>query len=304
MKRNISSRRSGYIDTAVIRFGLLAGIALLSACTPQRIGTPPPKLSFNGFYTQHVDAGGIPIVSSAHVSAETLLRARDIIIDMLAHRPDIALALIRADYRVAIMAEREAITDLPQNAHWTRPARGDPRLTRCERKHYDARVGAFSDREYWNARARGIGGKFTVGAEEDVLGRRSSRYWGETIFVHEFAHNVLDAIRMADPALYSEVEAAYAAALADGLWKDEYASTTVQEYWAEGSQFWFNSNRLAVFEGQRILSHDDVSAYDPRLAAVLHQAYGDRHRLQSDPFYMHSARVPPGPIPRNTAELC
>ncbi len=306
MKRNTSSPRNGYIDAAVIRFGLAAGIALLSAsaCVSQRVDTPPPELSFDGFYTRHIDADGIPIVSSARVSAETLLRVRDIIMEMLAHRPDIALALTRADYRVAIMAEHEAITDLPQNADWSRPARDDPRLTRCERKHYDTRIGALSDRDYWNARARGIGGKFTVGAEEDVLGKRSSRYWGETIFVHEFAHNVLDAIRMADPALYSEVEAAYAAALAEGLWKDEYASTTVQEYWAEGSQFWFNSNRLTVFDGQRILNHDDLMAYDSRLAAVLRQAYGDRHKLESDPFHMHPARVPPGPAPRNTAEQC
>jgi len=115
---------------------------------------------------------------------------------------------------------------------------------------------------------------------------------------------VLDAARIADPALYREVESAYAAALCEGLWKDEYASTTVQEYWAEGTQFWFDSNRLAVFDGRRILNHGDLEGYDPRLAAVLRRAYGDRHRLAGDPFYRHPARVPPGPIPRNTAEVC
>ena len=109
---------------------------------------------------------------------------------------------------------------------------------------------------------------------------------------------------MADPALYTEVEAAYAQALEEGLWLNEYASTTVQEYWAEGTQFWFNSNRLAVFDGRRILNHDDLAAYDPRLAAVLVLAYGPRHRLAADPFHRHPARVPPGPIPENTAEVC
>jgi len=255
-------------------------------------------------YTQQVEAAGIPILASHRVAPEAMTAAQSLMTEMLAYRPDLGAVLAREGYRVAILAEEEAITDLPENAHWTRPTRDDPRLTRCERKHYETRIGALTDREYWNARARGIGGRFMVGAEEDLLGLRSSRYYGETIFVHEFAHNVLYAVQQADPALYAEVEAAFAAALAEGLWKDEYASTTVQEYWAEGTQFWFNSNRLAVFGGRRILSHRDLVAYDPRLAAVLARAYAKRHQLAADPFHLHPARVPPGPIPENTAEVC
>ena len=140
--------------------------------------------------------------------------------------------------------------------------------------------------------------------EEDVLGRATSRYYGETIFVHEFAHQILFAIEAVDPALYAEVEAAYAAALAQGLWNGEYGSTNIQEYWAEGTQFWFDSNRLQVFDGQRILNHGDLARYDPRLYAALGRVYGDAHQLPSDPFYRHPARVPPGPVPENTAEVC
>lgn len=276
---------------------------LASACAAA-LPAPPDSLGLDPFYTKYVDAEGIPIVSSSRVADEALLDARSIVRDMLAYRPDLAAVLARKGYRVAILAEEEAITDLPENAHWTKPAPDDPRLTRCERKHYETRIGSLTDREYWNARARGIGGVHTVGAEEDVLGKRTSRYYGETILVHEFAHNVLDAIRAADPQLYAEIEAAYALALEEGLWRDEYASTTVQEYWAEGTQFWFNSNRLAVFDGRRILNHADLEAYDPRLAAVLREAYDERHRLAADPFHLHPARVPPGPIPENTAEVC
>ena len=100
------------------------------------------------------------------------------------------------------------------------------------------------------------------------------------------------------------MEAAYAHALESDLWKDEYASTSVDEYWAEGTQFWFGSNKLAVFDGRQILSHADLAAYDPALYAALGEAYGPRHRLAGDPFWMSPARVPPGPIPRNTAEVC
>ena len=223
---------------------------------------------------------------------------------MTAHRPDLAHWLATNGWRIAIIAEEEALLDLPENAHWEKPTADDPRLTRCERKHYDERIGRFSAREYWNARARATGGQYMADGAEDVLGLPSSRYYGETIFVHEFAHQLLFAVQAVDPALYAQVEAAYAAALAEGLWKDEYGSTTVQEYWAEGTQFWFESNRLQVFDGRRILNREDLAAYDPRLHSLLGQVYGDTRRLASDPFHRSPARVPPGPVPTNTAEVC
>ena len=87
-------------------------------------------------------------------------------------------------------------------------------------------------------------------------------------------------------------------------WRGEYAMTSLGEYWAEGSQFWFNSNRLAVMSGRRVLNADDLARYDPALYRALGRAYGPGHRLPGDPFWMSEARVPPGPIPRNTAEVC
>jgi hypothetical protein len=265
---------------------------------------PPPALGIPSFYTQYRDAAGIPVVSSSAVPNDALVAAEAMIEDMLSARPDLAAWLQQNGYRVAIIAETEALLDLPENAHWTKPAPDDPRLTRCEKKHYEERIGRLTDRAYWDARARGIGGQHTVGSEEDVLGLSSSRYYGETILVHEFAHNILFAIQAVDPALYTQVEAAYANALANDLWLNEYATTTVQEYWAEGSQIWFESNRLTVVDGTRILNREDLASYDPALYAVLARAYGDVTRLAGDPFYRHPARVPPGPIPENTAEVC
>ncbi|QKG72757.1 glycoside hydrolase [Erythrobacter mangrovi] len=268
------------------------------------VSPPNPALNAPGFYAKSVSARGIPILASAKVRDDALLAARDMLSDMLAHRPELAKWLVQHDYRVTIIAVDEALLDLPENAHWTKPARDDPRLTRCELKHYDARIGALSDRQYWDNRARGIGGDRAVGSEEDVLGLPVSRYFGETIFVHEMGHNVLFAIEEVDPPLYRKIEAAYANARARGLWLNEYTTTTMQEYWAEGTQFWFDSNRLQAFNGTRILNHADLAAYDPQLYAALAAAYGNNHRLKGDPFWMHPARVPPGPPPQNTAEEC
>lgn len=280
-----------------------AALVSLSACAASA-SPPPAALGAAPFYTQYRDASGIPVLSSDRVDPATLEIAEDIVEGLLAHRPDLRAYLVSEDYRVAIMAQEEAITDLPEMAHWTKPGTDDPRLTRCERKHYDARIGALSDRQYWNARVRGIGGDRTVGAEEDLLGLKASRYYGQTIFLHEFSHNVLQAIEKVDPALYGEVQRAYDAAKAAGRWRDEYAMTTIDEYWAVGSQFWFNSAALVVVDGRQILNHVDLIDYDPALAEVLMAAYGQRHRIESDPFYMSEARVPPGPIPQNTAEVC
>lgn len=274
----------------------------LAACAAT--SAPPRSLGLGPFYDKHVSALGIPIVSSARVPAKALFAARDMARGMLAARPDLAEILAREGYRIAIIAQEEALLDLPEMRHWTKPARDDPRLTRCEIKHYDTRIGRLTDREYWDARARGMGGQHMVAAEEDVLGLPMNRYWGETIFVHEFAHQILAAVRIGDPALYARIEAAYAAAKAEGRWRDEYTMTTVDEYWAEGTQFWFNSNRLQVFDGRRILNHTDLAAYDPALHGALSEVYGADHHLESDPFHMHPARVPPGPPPENTAEVC
>lgn len=212
------------------------GLALSFALSACPVIASEGGAGSDGFYTQHTTARGIPIMASAKVSAPALDAARAMAIGMTAHRPDLARVLAENGYRIAIMAPDEALLDLPELRHWTKPAREDVRLTRCERKHYDARIGALSDRDYWNARARGTGGQHMVAAEEDVLALQPNRYHGETIFVHEFAHQILAAIRMGDVPLYRRIEAAYAQARAEGLWRDEYTMTTLDEYWAEGTQ--------------------------------------------------------------------
>src|SRR3546814_19105078 len=81
-----------------------------------------------------------------------------------------------------------------------------------------------------------------------------TRYFGETILVHEFSHAIFDAMESADPALFGQVQKAYADAMAKHLWDVQYGATTAHEYLAEGTQFWFNSNKLRVIEGKSILS--------------------------------------------------
>ena len=285
---------------------LMAGLLLTGAATlpPVIAGAPPAGLGLNPFYTRYLDAAGLPVVSSSRAPEEALTNAAAIVRQMLAQRPDIAAELARQGYRIAVMAPDEATTDLPEQASWTRPKPDDPRLTRCERKHYDERIGSLTDRQYWNWRARGLAGKLTSAGTENLLGLTGDRYRGQNIFVHEFSHDIFRAAYVADRSLYNRVFAAYDAATKAGRWKGEYASTTVEEYWAVGTQFWFNAAPYASFGDVHILSDEDLARYDPPLAAVLREAYGDNHRLDADRWYRSPLRVPPGPLPAYTAEVC
>ena len=287
---------------------VLAAAALLAACTTATpmapIGAPPAALKLDPFYTRSLDAAGIPVSSSRAVPDAALRAAQSLVTQMLAKRPDLARALVARGQRVVVMAESEGTLDLPEQRDWKKPTPDDPRLTVCERKHYAETIGRQSDRDYWNTRARGMGGVLTSGATENLLGVPDTRYYGENILVHEFSHAILDVVEAADPTLYHAVERAYADAKRRNLWRGEYGETTIQEYWAEGTQFWFESNHVAVVDGETILSAADLRRHDPALAAVLARVYGHRHHLDADIFWRHPARVPPGGPPDSTAAIC
>ena len=103
------------------------------------------------------------------------------------------------------MATNEFTTDLPEQRDWKKPTVDDSRLTGCDRQAY-LKIAAMSDRDYWNSRARGMGGTYTTGATENLLGYPGSVYYGENILVHEFGHSILSAIQTADPKLHARVE--------------------------------------------------------------------------------------------------
>jgi hypothetical protein len=107
-----------------------------------------------------------------------------------------------------------------------------------------------------------------------------------------------------DPPLHAELRRAYADAVAAHRWEGEYAAVSPDEYWSVGTQIWFNTNQLVAFEGRRILSHQDLETYDPGLYRALGKVYGTSHHIAADIWYLHPARIPPGPPPRNTAETC
>jgi len=268
------------------------------------ITAPPSDLGLDPFYRKYADAFGIPVVSSDKVADAALLMARDIINYMLLKRPDIRAVMVGRHSHVLVMGRDEGETDLPERRDWKKPAIDDRRLTAQERANYNGPNGiaSMTDKQYWDGRARGMGGNITSCAEENLLGIPGTRYFGEHITVHEFSHNVMGALRTADPALFAEIQPAYDAAKANGLYKDtngreQYAINTVAEYFAEGTQWWFWSN-IEFYDGAtraRIQSPDDLKAYDPVLYGILERIYAG-HQIPADVYYGKNLKParPPG----------
>ena len=279
-----ASKQKG--NAGVVKNKVPAGQPLVANYAAAMITAPPQSLALDTFYKKYSDAFGIPIVSSEKVPDAALLMARDIVNYMLVKRVDVRNELFKRKARVLVMAQSEMETDLPERRDWKKPTKEDRRLTPGERENYNkpGGIASMTDREYWNRRARGMGGIVTSCAEENILGYPGTRYYGEHILVHEFSHNIMAGLRTADPALYKEVEDAYEVAKNKGMYKGQYAINTVAEYWAEGTQWWFWSN-IEFYDGQtRVQTPDDLKAYDPVLYAILDRVY-QGHHIPADVYY-------------------
>jgi hypothetical protein len=255
------------------------------------ISAPPAELNLDPFYKKYTDALGIPITSSEKAPDAALLVARDIVIHMLSKRPDIREAMVAGKYRVGVMAQTEMTTDIPEHRNLKKPQPNAFNLTEAQKRNYE-RIASMTDKQYWDSRARGLGGRLTTCAEENLLGYPGTRYYGENITVHEFSHAILRAIRQADPKLFEGVQAAYQDAMAKGLWKNQYGSTNWDEYWAEATQTWFWSNFEFPEDGRMIQTPDDLKAYDPKIYELLSRVYPDHH-IPMDVYYAKNIKPRP-----------
>ncbi len=214
------------------------------------------RLDLDPFYQKYVSADGFPIVSSAKVSDFALKEAAFVIGIMLEGKAEVRDALIQEKVRLAIMAPDELTTQVPEHSHLSPPA-------------------------YWDKRARGLGSSKEHPAvscgEENLLRYQGDPYHGESILVHEFAHSIhLQGMNVVDPAFQGKLEQAFNRAALKGLWKGKYAGTNPSEYWAEGVQSWFDTNREGGYEHNHVDTREELKAHDPGLAALVESVFGDK----------------------------
>jgi len=225
------------------------------------VKAPPAGLGLDPFYKKHLDAGGLPIISSDKVPDLALREAQAIVLRMTSKRPDIIKSMIDRKTRLAIMARTEVTTDIPE--------------------HRDLNT-AFPKTD-WNKRCRGVGATAVRPAcsatEENLLQLDDDRYRGESILIHEFGHTMLVmGLDPIDPKFRTEVGAAYQDAMSRGLFKNTYAATNADEYWAEGVQDWFDANLKATPANgihNEIGTRVDLKKYDPALAGLLEKVFGN-----------------------------
>jgi hypothetical protein len=102
----------------------------------------------------------------------------------------------------------------------------------------------------------------------DLLGDRSGPCNGVNILYHEVGHLVHGWA--VDPPDYFESRLLYSDALKAGLYDRQYAATNFREYFAEGTQAYFDAQDR---EGER--NRTWLENYDPALYELLRAIYGD-----------------------------
>ena len=212
------------------------------------------RLSLNPFYTQYAHAYGIPVLSSSRVKRGALERACYVMRFLFADRKDIRDWFYRRNGRAGIMAKSEGTTTIPE--HSFLPA-------------------------WWNERARGLGATIQVpistGGEENLLCESGDRYYNEDIFLHEFVHGIHNlGATGAIPTFDGRLRAAYNSARRTGLWRNTYAMSTDREYFAEGTQSFFNVNAYSATANgihNNINTRAKLRQYDPTLYSLIKEVF-------------------------------
>ena len=223
---------------------------------------PPATLNLDPLYEKHLDAEGLPIVASSKARDLALFAARDIIDEMLALRPDLRSTIANQGVRVAVMEAGSVLTNLPEFSDF----------------------GDFSPGVSWDERTRGGGvGPTTekplvIIAEENLLCYTDELHPYEDIFVHEFAHAVLNMgveQQSGGEGFRRRLKEAYEEALDAGLWENTYAGENSDEYWAEGVQSWFGLNDPPGEIHNEINTRAELEVHDPVLAGLIREVFGD-----------------------------
>ena len=232
-------------------------VKMLALVDTPKITTPPAELKLDPFYKKYMNVNGIHVVSSWRVPDSCFYAAYVSLNALTSALPDDVMeSLTSRNTRIGIMARYEGTTDIPEHAMLV----NDTTLN-------------------WDVRARGLGGTlempFSTCAEENILAYQIDKYHAEDIMIHEFAHTIHNVgIAPIHPEFNDELQASLDAAVAKGLWKNVYASTNIEEYWAEGVQDWFNVNAEVDNDNgdgkhNKVNTREELKRYDPGLYAIL-----------------------------------
>ena len=173
-----------------------------------------------GFFTKKLMIKGIPIKAPECVDDKAMVEAGKRIWSQIGKQPGIILNMANAGAELHIIGKNQVTSDLPYLRHY----RGQP---------YDGKLTI-------DERTRGVGGRQASCGEENLLKLKKDRYRGRDICRHEFAHTILN--HGMDPLSVKMVKDQYAKSIAEGKWKNCYAASNYNEYWAELTMWYFGTH--------------------------------------------------------------
>ena len=209
---------------------------------------PPPAavrdfFDLSSFYQQWINVGGFPVLASEKVNPYAVKEAAWVIWQMIGHRRDILKVLAQNRKRLTVLAVTESFSDTPEyDKYFNYPTK------------------------FFGAYVRDINCScpITLASEEHLI------YPGVSAIIHEFSHAIHAGLNRISRTFDDQVRVTYSEAMEKGLWSGYYASSNRDEYWAEGTGVWFHAN-----DSNPVTTRDALKAYDPGLAKLLTEIFGD-----------------------------
>ncbi len=242
----------------------VSAIGAMPACPQVEITSPDPARRWPSFYKKSSPGAPLPVLSSDSVPDEAHRVVHYVLHQMLDERPCVAAARRRANVRVAILAENEQTTDIPELAD----------------------LNQVFPQVDWNVRARALGPTLPRPVllinVENLLQTETDLHRTEHILIHELSHAIyelgLDGLDGADE-LHGKLERAYNLAMEEGRWADTYAAVDLREYWAEGVQSYFDANAEAIPANgihNEVNTRAELLEHDPLLHDLIQDVFGPR----------------------------
>ena len=227
----------------------------------------------DNFYEKCTTDSGMIVASSAVVPDEALYEMNRIILEMTQIHPEVTGRINALGIIAGVIGVDQGTTDMPEY----KDLKNDPNVD-------------------WDERARGLGATIfrplVSAGEENLLCYTSDRYrngqpGGESIGVHEISHTILDYGLISssmDPdwysksywpggqVLFNDLIAIYEEARNEGRWHDTYGGSNWAEFFAIGTQIFFDANDRSDDYGFN-MNREGLEQYEPKLVDYLETIY-------------------------------
>jgi len=211
------------------------------------------------FYSKVLHYQGIPIKSAEVVDDQALLEAWQRMHMMLRSTPKIVANLKSHEAELHIIGKDQVPSDLPENLHYKgKPFDGDLDI---------------------DQRTRGTGGLHASCGEENLLKLKEDRYYGRDICVHEFAHTIFTY--GLDESAREQIIKCYDSARRKRLWPGCYAKTSVHEYFAELTMWFFGTQGdPGKISPSPKTGPTWLQSYDPVAFSLLDELFAGRMKIK------------------------